>query len=325
MGDAPPSLARLETYSPTLSWLQVSHRLIELATPNNNNLSFLSLFKALPTSVQTDYEDLLASTANDTYAQLRERLRQRLAVPSHVKFDAIYARDPLGDRSPSAYLRDIRKKFRDAEIDNEEQLRYAFIQGLPNSYGNMVLSRPNDGLEEIATTIDALWHLNKTKTSQINSTKPASPSNEQHPLSSAIRDLTKDLYNLNKRLDRIESDQASTPKQFSARHYSDRQHYTERQSHPDHSRNYNRNLPSKHYDARNEYHDGKANGRGCPRAPTTNDRRGLCYAHARFGASARQCKLPCRWRDFKIPPHICSDGRYCPWDKFTQIQDKDLN
>ena len=55
------------------------------------------------------------------YAQLRERLRQRLAVPSHVKFDAIYARDPLGDRSPSAYLRDTRKKFRDAEIDNEEQ------------------------------------------------------------------------------------------------------------------------------------------------------------------------------------------------------------
>ena len=90
--------------------------------------------------MQTDYEDLLASTANDTYAQLRERLRQRLAVPSHVKFDAIYERDPLGDRSPSAYLRDIRKKFRDAEIDNEEQLRYAFIQGLSNSYGNTVLS-----------------------------------------------------------------------------------------------------------------------------------------------------------------------------------------
>ena len=94
---AAPTLAKLDTFQPTLPWLNLAHKLISVATPDNNTAQFLTLYMALPPEFQEDYENLLNSTEDTTYGQLRTALTQRFTLPIHSHFDSLYSTDPIGD------------------------------------------------------------------------------------------------------------------------------------------------------------------------------------------------------------------------------------
>ena len=55
----------LQDFEPTVLWLKVAKLSIAVSAATGNKVKFLALFRALPKSVQTDFENLLDSTADD--------------------------------------------------------------------------------------------------------------------------------------------------------------------------------------------------------------------------------------------------------------------
>ena len=261
------TLAKLDTFQPTLPWLNLAHKLISVATPDNNTAQFLTLYKALPPEFQEDYEKLLNSTEDNTYNQLRTALTQRFTLPLHSHFDSLYSPDPIGDRSPSDYLRAIRRKHRLANVDNEAQINYMFVQGLPQTFGSIVLSRNDADLDELALTLDTLWRLEKRspKHSINSTTHHKSETQQDMVLLNMIKDLSSDILRLTARISELET-----------------ANNTNRQVRPP-GRQYPDQRP-KQIGPRQAY--PTTNSQTCPTPPNTYNRQGLCRFHCRFGAKA---------------------------------------
>ena len=304
----PPRLAFLPEFRAEIEWLTLSTRLISIATPDNNTHFFLTIYRALPTDLQKDYKNLLLSEEINTYEALRTELTNRFTIPDHAKFNALYNLETIGDRSPMQFLRDLRRKFTDADETNLEHLRYAFAMGMTPEYRNVILSQGATHLDETAKMADDMWHINTSSKSAlpINATNFHAPShfpkppttfasvpasNDNNKLCDLILDLSAQITTMSSRINQLESQS---------------------------SRNTGTNyaVAQKQKLINPEQRSSNSHRRGCPPPPSDTNRFNLCYYHACFGRKARKCNDPCQWPNVKIPPHQCNQSP-CPWDIFN--------
>ena len=233
-----PSIDTLPTYSPDDEWLQLSLKIITTSGNTGNTARFLALYKALPKEVQRDYKTLLTSNNPNTYNDLVRELTSRFQMPDHTKFQTLHTLEPIGDRSPKQFLRDLQNKYQAAGGISNNNLRYAFALGLPTEFRNVVFSTNPNNLTDAANIVDDMWNATKSLAPAFNPyMTPQVSINTFHPdlqgktdlkaattisnlqaenqrLNTTLEQMTEMMQKLNKRLTDLET--PVSPPQYQA-------------------------------------------------------------------------------------------------------------
>ena len=122
-----------------------------------NKIKFITLYCHLPRHIQRYYQDLISNEEN-TYDELIKLLKKRLAMPDHLKFQALHQLEAIGDRSPTQFLRDLRQKYQTAGEVSLTNLRYALALGLPPDLRNVKFSFDTKDLDTTALRVKELYN-----------------------------------------------------------------------------------------------------------------------------------------------------------------------
>ena len=141
-------------------WLSLSTKIIEMTKMSCNKIKFITLYSHLPRHIQRYYQDLLISNEKNTYDELIKLLKKRLAMPDHLKFQALHQLEAIGDRSPTQFLRDLRQKYQTAGEVSLTNLRYALALGLPPDLRNVKFSFDTKDLDTTALRVEELYDTN---------------------------------------------------------------------------------------------------------------------------------------------------------------------
>ena len=300
----------LQDFEPTVLWLKVARQSIGVSAVTDNRIKFLALFRSLPKTLQVEFENLLDSTADDTYDTLCTGLESRFAVPDHVKYKALHEPDPIGDREPVEYLRDLKRKYKAVGFMDLTNLRYVFAKGMPPQYTQMIYSADKRRLEEVAATIKEIWDVNSCQSSydgqglgvhQVHysgDSQAGSAGNVGNVQNADLHALVKQL-----------ADQVSDMQmQLAGREHGDPPIFTS-------SNSRNSQIGDNWRRRSGSFNSGNS----CPPLPSRASPQGLCFYHCSFGVRARKCEAGCRWRYFKVPQHNCR-REDCPWNNYRRSQ-----
>lgn len=346
--------AKLPTYSPDAEWLTLCCRLIEALGDAPQSTRFLLLYQALPAEVRTDYTAILntvttaapqdGTPAPTPYADLQVQLVARFKKSTAQKFAILRANDTIGDRSPSDFLRYLRRKMVQADVQDPAHLRHSFVQGLPADFQAIVYaSGENCNIDEVALRVDDLWHTrHNTSASSIHAIAHKQQSTDKQnsnelPLAVIVTQLTETVAALAGKVQNLTIDK-SKPSHSSA----DEQRYSNVNTHQERFSNNNRqqqqpwrNNNNQHQRWPKNHSNWSRNSQGfswrshdrampsrnaftqCPKTPSPDNTMGLCGYHVNFGNRAIRCVSPCRWQQFNVPNHDCKSS-FCPWKKFRK-------
>ena len=301
-----------QPFAKTLYWLDLTHYFLDScsADPLPDKVKFMALYQALPEDMRADESDLLPSQSVTKYNDLMGRLRNKFAKPMHQKLAILTNPDPIGDKSPTQYLKYIRKGYIEAGIPDNGAIKIAFAKGLQEKYANFVhMARDND-LDNVALQLDAMWQIDKISTPRMNVLEHASPVNEIERISAEVRaltDLTQRLVIGHERVNTLETDRGAG----SLHSHMQTQHISQEREAP------HGTVVQQRVDRQYKRGNIKANNT-CPELPNKTKTYGLCYFHGKFGNNAYRCKGDgCGWNNFKIPYHKCTE-RICKWVKYDK-------
>ena len=308
------TIPNLPQFHPDEQWLMLAKKLLQNAGELSNTAKFLALYKSLPRDIQNDCKEMLQSDENNTYDMLCEELNRRFETPAHVKFKNMYIIETIGDRSPTQFLKDLRRKHASFGVTDVEHLQFAFAQGLPEQYKPLVFSDIPANLDGIAERIEKLHNINESPVHASNSypfqvnnhsSMPncaianinSKEKNDQNMKDKAmlnemrqmqlLEDLKETMNKLNKRIDEVESSISSANKQSQTQ---DEQYY----------RPYHQRVMNQQKKPNYNYNSSR---------PKFNPN-GYCEYHRVFGHRARNCMQPCNWRRENTPRKSFNQGNY---------------
>ena len=248
-----------------------------------NKIKFITLYCHLPRHIQRYYQDLISNEEN-TYDELIKLLKKRLAMPDHLKFQALHQLEAIGDRSPTQFLRDLRRKFQTAGEVSLTNLRYALALGLPPDLRNVKFSFDTKDLDTTALRVKELY----------NTTNKLSPSvdniyslcnNHVHSLQQPNGNLLvdRDQNTLTKWFINCSKSQWFRP--WTNCHLKKKQSYSKlifRNQQKNTS--FTNSLPPT-----------------CPPTHSEHNKMGLCYYHTVFGNKANKCAGDGSCLHFNVP------------------------
>lgn len=282
-----PKLPRFYTTNIELWFIQAEHAFTACSPSiTNENTKFAHVVKELPENVSQEVCDILLAPPGSTpYSDLKQELISRLGESPERRLSELLAACPLGDAKPSAKLRDITTKARQAGCaDTNKIIRKVWIDSLPATTRPILAALgPSTPLELLAEAADRIRDIPTVKEAislcPVTETKPAAPA--------GIETVNRRLESLEKGLTDIQQQLRTLVVQ------------TQRSRSP--SLSYNaRGGTQSYYDQARSYSRGReANGAntGPQRQPTTVWSRDACWKHAQFGERAYQCAAP-NWCSF---------------------------
>jgi len=300
------ALPSLPEFSYDVNWITLVDRIITDANITANSTKFLLLFKSLPPEIQSDNSALLTSNAATTYADLVQALQDRLQLPAHKKFENLFSIEPIGDRNPRMFLRQLRNKYAASGGITDENLRYAYAWGLPQQYRIVALTTDPNRLDDAAKKIEDMWYTEKAMrggaNNLFNQCPVSSATLNQHQCTSCNSLQTPQLTRLIEENLQLKTELSMTDKKIRkleddvkklAQGPAQKNNHSGTKYIPPHQRNY---------------------AVSCPPLPTFNSRGGLCFFHSQFGNNAYKCSAPCAIEEFR--GHRCSNA--CPWPRFLE-------
>ena len=81
-------------------------------------------------------------------------------MPDHLKFQALHQLEAIGDRSPTQFLRDLRRKYQAAGEVSLTNLRYALALGLPPDLRKIIFSFETKDFDTAALRVEELYNTN---------------------------------------------------------------------------------------------------------------------------------------------------------------------
>ena len=146
-------------------WVDLCEKIIATnANGVNNNQKFLSIYKALPRDIARENTDLLKSNAATTYTDLIANLRTRFTLPVHEKFDILYRREEIGDRSPKEFMLYLKNKYKRAGHNvTAGDLRQAYASGISPEFQQVFLTFKETELDDAVSALEEIWFAQKTR------------------------------------------------------------------------------------------------------------------------------------------------------------------
>lgn len=245
-----------------LWWKQVEARL-ELAKAFEEKTRFTYVAAGLPPEVVRKVSDLIFQPpAVNPYQSLRERILKEFEPTNRSKLHSLLEGLQLGDKKPSALLREMRKLAQDRVTD--ETLRELFYRRLPASITNIFLTTGVTDLDKAAEAADQVLE-NPISVQTVNSVSNTQSSQSlqssvEPQLAHLVSQMAGQIAELTKSVSQLTTD----------RDYRNR------------SRSNSRNA------------DRRSRSRSStPHRP----RREECYHHHKYGPKARKCQWWCKKHD----------------------------
>jgi hypothetical protein len=240
-----------------------------------------------------EIDDLIASPPqHNPYTTLRTTLLKRLSFTLEQRHHQLMNLADMGDRTPSQFLRYIRRLAPDA---SDSLLRSFWIKHLP-SHVQFALSCQSDAnLEAAAEYADRIFASNPSPfsvTSGTIRTFPSeyrrSPSPDHHSTSEVQHSTHLNRRSPSRRYFTSDRQSSSPP-----RHSLNRRSSSRRRSYTPSSRQYRRTSPSSSFRRENN-------------SP-------ICWYHQRFGRLAHNCTPPCSYqRQGKLTQQTSTAAHVCP-------------
>ena len=243
--------------SPTF-WFRLVEAQFELYKVTSDRAKVNWTISNLPSAVSWQLQDVIFN--NPDYETLKEAVIKRIAPSNVAKVQFLFKDLTLGDRTPSAMLREMKQVLGEGSMD-ECIMRELWIQRLPSDVQAILASARNTPLSDAALIADEAMLRLRPQVSVIQPQKPVynncvppSPSLPQAVASSPAEDKVDRLINAMERvLGRLSTNDVD---------------------HQDRYRRSRRNSPS-------------------PRRHFVTSRNGYCKYHNRFGEKARRCEPGC--------------------------------
>lgn len=321
-------------------WLELSRVIIDASGSPSELNKFLALYKSLPEHIQRDYKNILLSDSGDTkYIELLKELKKRLATPKHAAFDRLYSKEDIGDRSPTQFLRDLKRKFEGTSI-SLDHLQHAFAVGLPIEYRTVVFSSDSSSLTEVAYRVEQLFNANKSMNNKNNSisayeVKAKNVQKERSTevtdelrlenqrMRSALQEAVENIKSLTSKVDELTRNKSFKPRNVNkqmSNNIATTQHQNSNNFQPQNNYQQQNNQNAHYIPPHARQNDNSqtkfmSNSNNCPPIP---DNIPLCFYHKRFGVHAVKCEPEsmCKWTTFTIPQHQCTG--YCIWYKYRK-------
>ncbi|XP_064483087.1 uncharacterized protein LOC135395930 [Ornithodoros turicata] len=205
----------------------------------------------------SEVADIVANPPTDTpYQYLKQELLQRLQASTTQRLQRLLSTEELGDDKPSQLLRRLKALLADkASSFDEECLRELFLQRLPRSARSLLTVSQTTSLTELAALADQLTEDMSPSVAAVHSSHTH---HAQPDLDSRLQALEKSLESLRLELRSDRSRRRSpSPRRIGSRP------------------------------------QGRTAAYRSPSPPPPESL--LCWYHLKFGAAARQCRLPCQW------------------------------
>lgn len=296
----------MPAFYPEATWVTLCERIITDAQIAGNATQFLSIYQALPVDIQQEFSSLLKSNAATTYADLLAGLRDRFKLPTSKKFEILYSIEHIGDRNPKHFLRHLRNKFKLANIDDAEQLKFAYARGMPQHYAVVALGTDAARIDEAANKLEDMYIFEQANKSQ-----------------AVFNQVTASQYHNAASLDTsVNNPQICT--QSSVSDMNIRQLISENTQLKDRLSSLEKEIAKLNVNSKGSYQNPRLpqyvppHKRNsvviCHSIPSDTDRQGLCYSHLRFGDKAYNCQGSCSFTNMKSRKHTCTSP--CAWSNF---------
>lgn len=262
------------------------------------------LLSALPPNLQSDLTNIMVDNPNveEKFELLRDNLIKLTDVPESTRIKSLLNHTPMGDRTPSEYLRHLRHVAGTSQDKDSPLLRSIFLERIPSFMRAIIAHMTDQSLDYLAETADKI-HLAIGSEASLNhlpsKLDPSAPSfydsrlQPQQLASSPLptSDLATSIHSLQldvkTQLAQTQAAQDSVRElaktlntlthNFTAAVAQLQQQITTLQ------------LQVSDNSARNNGYRARS-----PSRPRINNS-GMCYYHAKFGKNAMRCDKPCSW------------------------------
>lgn len=216
------------------------------------------LFSAFPASLTPAVKDLITDTPlNSTYDSIKREVLLRTSVSAEKRFQTLVHDEHLGDRRPTELLRRMRELAEDVPPDSA-LIKQLFFSRLPAQVKAILAPMfEKHTVDVVAASADKVMDFVRGPTT---AAIPQQPAEVPAGTANVRQDATSVAI-----LTAIERLTREVSKLNMGRSHSPRRRYKSRSSSPHHRRR--ANMP------------------------------GLCFYHSRYGAEARNCKMPCTFNN----------------------------
>ena len=266
-------------------WVDLCEKIIATnANGASNNQKFLSIYKALPRDIARENTDLIKSNAATAYTDLIANLRTRFTLLAHEKFDILYRREEIGDRSPKEFMFNFKNKYKRAGHNvTAGDLRQAYASGISPEFQQVFLTFRETEFDNAVSALEEIWFAQKTQSHAQSSSGtwkingPLTNENSTAKVRFATSDVNKfELENLRMRNELEETKEQLEKSKLEVKNIS--RHSASSSSNDKSSREASRER-ARYINSYNNYK--KPNS--CSPFPNEDRNYGLCFYHSSFG------------------------------------------
>lgn len=144
-------------------WFNQAEAQFSIANATSSTLKFNHTLSVLPQEVASQVRDVIvsSSTSSDPYSDLKSALISRNTISEKQKLHQLFSKEELGDRKPSAMLRDMQRILGPkADSFDKAMFKELFLQNLPTSVQKVLATLPHSiTLDILATTADQVMEV----------------------------------------------------------------------------------------------------------------------------------------------------------------------
>lgn len=170
----------------------------------NRILSDVSKYRhvvaVLPQEAMSNVIDLLRNPPeNEKYNSLKQALISRHSLSENKRLEELLNASEIGDRSPSAFFRDMENSMGSSSFVNSHLLKRLWLRKLPEAVKVAITSSHLEDIQTLLTLADNVWEVTHTSSISSIASKPsASSSNREDKLIEAINALSIEVSSLKK-------------------------------------------------------------------------------------------------------------------------------
>lgn len=267
------------------NWFSLVDMAFTVHRITDDNAKAYCIMRALPGKLQNIVSDKLIFGESMTSNNIKNVVLEATTIPQQKRIEKLLKDATMDDRTPSGFLKYLRKLAGEAIDENSPVIRSILLQNIPKRVLMIVAPEEDTPLDDIVRTADRIYKYTPecsrssnndpvfSLTQQPVTSTDLSINNASHAQMSATLHHDRKLSKMEDMIKSL-SEQVSELTQALTR-LTKQQQYNQRRSRS-HSRD------------RDKSHSNSSQA-------SSQAQQGYCYYHRRFGSNSTRCTTPCTW------------------------------
>lgn len=238
---------------------------------------------ALPAEVSTSVLDVLRKPPDaGKYDALKTKLIARHSLSEEKRLEELLSAAEQGDRKPSNFYRDMELLTTAQTGVNPDLLFRLWLRKLTPALRVAITASSKTAIDDVLELADKLWEVSESQIHAIAAAPSTASGNLPPTVIDALSTLSISMGNLQR--------EVADLKRQSAERFEQPREHSERMCSRCRERSSSRSR--------------RGRSRGSSRYRSNSSDQPLCWYHFRFGANARKCTSPCKFKPISTTPNI---------------------